>query len=119
MEGYYNHNFWWNQHTETRKIWLESAFRVRIIKEGVNKAGSINRLGRILGYKSRIHPGWNIRQILLGERPFSMERLAMLANYLEYPVTEMLRYQVQREKITVKSTEFALRQNNFWCYILR
>lgn len=117
----YHHygGFWWNRAFNPKKIWLESSFRVSVIKKGIERAGSINRLGRELGYRSRVHPGWNIRQILLGYRPFSYDRLAKLAIYVEYPVAEMLKHQVQKELITVKSTEFALRQNEFWVYLLR
>lgn len=111
--------FWWQRAFNPKKIWLESTFRVQIIKEGIEKAGSINRLGRILGYRSRVHPGWNVRQILLGYRPFSYDRLVMLANYLEYPVSEMLKHTVEREWITAKSTEYALKQCEFWIYMLR
>jgi len=120
MSGYgYTGGFWWSRRFNPHKIWLESAFRVFIIKRGIDKAGSINRLGRELGYRSRVHPGWNIRQILIGERPFTMERLEKLANYLEYPVSEMLKYNIERERITVRSTEMALKENGIFYYLLR
>lgn len=119
LSYYHVGGFWWNRLSRPKKVWLESTFRVFVIKKGIERAGSINRLGRELGYRSRVHPGWNIRQILLGYRPLSYERLAMLANYIEYPVSELLRHQVQKELITVKSTEVALRQNDFWIYLLR
>ncbi len=41
-----------------KRVWLVSAFRVELIKNGIEKAGSINRLARELGYRSRIHRGW-------------------------------------------------------------
>ncbi|MFP4546099.1 MAG: hypothetical protein ACLFPN_04535, partial [Methanomassiliicoccales archaeon] len=69
-----------------------SDFRVLMIKQGIEKAGSINKLGRQLGYRSRIHPGWSIRQILLGEQAFPMDRLRRLADYLDYSMEEVLRY---------------------------
>lgn len=121
MEAVMNsyHSFWWNRSFNPKKIWLESSFRVKIIKEGISRAGSINHLGRVMGYRSRVHPGWNVRQILLGHRPFTLERLEKLANYIEYPVSDMLKFTVLKERITVKSTEFALRQNEFFIYLLR
>ena len=121
MEGYVNNyqGFWWRHSFNPKKVWLESGFRVFIIKRGIDKAGSINRLARVMGYRSRVHPGWNVRQILLGYRPFTMERLEKLSNYLEYPVSEMLKYNVQRDRITVQSTEFALKQNQIFYFLLR
>ena len=66
-----------------------------LIKEGIEKAGSINKLGRELGYRSRVHPGWSIRQILLGYQPFPMERLRKLANTLGTPYYDVLQHQTR------------------------
>ena len=65
------------------KVWLASSFRVMLIKMGIEKAGSINQLGRELGYRSRVHPGWSVRQILVGKQPFPFERLKAFSDYLE------------------------------------
>ncbi|MEM2891131.1 MAG: hypothetical protein QXJ32_01295 [Thermoplasmata archaeon] len=99
-----------------KRVWLASAFRVELIHHGIEKAGSINRLARELGYRSRIHPGWSIRQILVGEQPFPYEKLLKLSDYLGYPMEDILRYRTEPEKITVESTNEALRKYGLWCY---
>ncbi len=99
-----------------KRVWLASAFRVEIIKSGIEKAGSINRLARELGYRSRIHPGWSIRQILVGEQPFPFEKLVKLSDYVGYPIDDVLRYRTEPERVTVNSTNEALRKYGLWCY---
>ncbi|MGQ9587567.1 MAG: hypothetical protein ACUVT7_04200 [Thermoplasmata archaeon] len=99
-----------------RRIWLTSRFRVELIKTGIEKAGSINRLARELGYRSRIHPGWSVRQILVGEQPFPYEKLVKLSDYVGYPIEEILRYRTEPERITVDNTNEALRKYGLWCY---
>lgn len=101
------------------RIWLESDFRVKLIKCGIEKAGSINRLGRELGYKSRVHPGWSIRQILLGKQAFPYERLQRLAEYLNMDMEEILRYQAKRDKITLENTRRALQEYGLLYYLPR
>ena len=103
-------------HNADTRVWIASTFRVPFIKEGIEKAGSINRLAREMGYRSRIHPGWSVRQILVGEQPFPYERLLKLSDYLGYPVEEVLRYRTEPQKITVQNTNDALRRNGLWCY---
>jgi len=99
-----------------KRVWLVSAFRVELIKNGIEKAGSINRLARELGYRSRIHPGWSIRQILVGEQPFPYEKLVKLSDYVGFPIEEALRYRTEPERVTVGSTNEALRKYGLWCY---
>ena len=102
--------------SDDRRVWLNSSFRVELIKLGIDKAGSINRLARELGYRSRIHPGWSIRQILVGEQPFPFERLLKLSDYVGYPIEDVLRYRTEPEKITVNNTNEALKKHDLWCY---
>lgn len=101
------------------KIWLASTFRVMLIKMGIDKAGSINQLGRELGYRSRVHPGWSIRQILLGKQPFSMERLKLISDYLGYPMEDILRHRTQPGAITLDGTRRALEMSGLMYYIPR
>jgi len=99
-----------------KRVWLVSTFRVELIKNGIEKAGSINRLARELGYRSRIHPGWSIRQILVGEQPFPFEKLVKLSDYVGFPIDDILRYRTEPERVTVNSTNEALRKYGLWCY---
>ncbi len=99
-----------------RRVWLTSSFRVEFIKMGIEKAGSINRLARELGYRSRIHPGWSIRQILVGEQPFPYERLLKMTDFVGYPMDEVLKHRTEPARVTVDNTNEALRKNGLWCY---
>jgi hypothetical protein len=99
-----------------KRVWLASTFRVGLIKSGIEKAGSINRLARELGYRSRIHPGWSVRQILVGEQPFPYEKLVKLSDYVGFPIEDVLRYRTEPERVTVGSTNEALRKYGLWCY---
>ena len=99
-----------------KRVWLTSAFRVELIKNGIEKAGSINRLARELGYRSRIHPGWSVRQILVGEQPFPYEKLVKLSDYVGFPIEDVLRYRTESERVTVSGTNEALRKYGLWCY---
>jgi hypothetical protein len=99
-----------------KRVWLVSTFRVELIRNGIEKAGSINRLARELGYRSRIHPGWSVRQILVGEQPFPYEKLVKLSDYVGFPLEDILRYRTEPERITVDNTNEALRKYGLWCY---
>jgi len=99
-----------------KRVWLVSAFRVELIKNGIEKAGSINRLARELGYRSRIHPGWSIRQILVGEQPFPYEKLVKLSDYVGYPIEDVLRYRTESERVNENNTNEALKKYGLWCY---
>ncbi|QLH75108.1 MAG: hypothetical protein HPY73_06425 [Methanomassiliicoccales archaeon] len=102
---------------ETTKIWLNSSFRVMLINKGLEKAGSLNGLGRELGYRSRVHPGWSVLQILLGNQAFPAERLKRLAEYIGYPYEEILEHQTHPKRITPENTRDALMRYNLWCYV--
>lgn len=99
-----------------RRIWLVSTFRVELIKSGIEKAGSINRLAREMGYRSRIHPGWSIRQILVGEQPFPYEKLVKLSDYVGHPIEDVLRYRTEPTRVTIENTNEALKKYGLWCY---
>lgn len=96
-----------------KKIWLSAPFRVSIIREGIEKAEGINRLARILGYRSRIHPAWPLRQILAGRQPFPFERLQRLASFLGYDMTYILRHAVSSAKMANDNVATALSLNGF------
>ncbi len=104
------------RNNDNRRVWLTSSFRVEFIKTGIEKAGSINRLARELGYRSRIHPGWSVRQILVGEQPFPYERLLKMTDFVGYSMEEVLRHRTEPARVTVSSTNEALRENGLWCY---
>src|SRR5512136_591312 len=99
-----------------RRVWLVSTFRVELIKNGIEKAGSINRLARELGYRSRIHPGWSVRQILVGEQPFPYEKLVKLSDFVGFSLDDVLRYRTEPDRVTLNSTNEALRKYGLWCY---
>ena len=105
--------------TQPDKVWLSSGFRVMLIKMGIDKAGSVNQLGRELGYRSRVHPGWSIRQILVGKQPFPMDRLRAIAEFLEYPLEDILRHQTSPSSVTVENTRRALEANGMPFFIPR
>lgn len=112
--AYYGRPF--KAYNADKRVWLVSAFRVELIRNGIEKAGSINRLARELGYRSRIHPGWSIRQILVGEQPFPYEKLLKLSDYVGYPIEDILRYRTESERVNENNTNEALRKYGLWCY---
>ena len=99
------------------KVWLVSGFRAELIKEGIEKAGSINQLGRVLGYRSRIHPGWSVRQILLGKQPFPADRLDKLAKFVGRNMKDILVHKTTQNMITLDSTERALHEVGMAYYV--
>jgi hypothetical protein len=101
------------------KIWISSSFRVQLIKMGIEKAGSVNELGRRLGYRSRVHPGWGVVQIMQGKQAFPMPRLRMLANFLGLPLEDILKYATQPSRVTPESTRSALAMYGMSGYIPR
>ena len=104
---------------QSDKVWLSSGFRVMLIKMGIDKAGSVNQLGRELGYRSRVHPGWSIRQILVGKQPFPLDRLRAMAEFLEYPLEDIRRHQTSHSSVTVENTRRALEANGMPFFIPR
>ena len=80
------------------KIWLSADFRTELLNTAIEKAGSINQLGRVLGYRSRVHPGWSVRQLLTGAQPFTYQRLVTLSEYTGCPMARIMKYQVPRRR---------------------
>lgn len=114
-ENAYNGKYF-RSYDSDKRVWLVSSFRVELIKDGIDKAGSINRLARELGYRSRIHPGWSIRQILVGAQPFPYEKLVKLSDYVGCALEDVLQFRTDSDRITVDNTNEALRMHGLWCY---
>jgi len=110
---------WGRPEPDPMKIWLNSSYRVMLIKYGIEKAGSINKLGRELGYRSRVHPGWSIRQILLGYQAFPIDRLKTMAEYLGTPIDDILEHQTRPGSVTLENTKDALYKHGLGCYLPR
>ncbi len=70
-----------------------------------------------MGYRSRVHPGWSVVQILLGRQAFPTDRLKRLSAYINYPFDEMLKHQTRPRSITPEGTREALREYNLMCYM--
>ncbi|MBX8631629.1 MAG: hypothetical protein KIY12_05765 [Thermoplasmata archaeon] len=101
---------------QKRKVWLIADFRIPLIREGIEQADGINRLARIIGYRSRIHPAWPLRQILIGRQPFPIDRLEKLAYFLHYTLDEILRYEVSSQRLANEHNDRALKSNGFFSY---
>lgn len=101
------------------RVWLSSSFRVQLIKMGIEKAGSVNELGRRMGYRSRVHPGWGVVQIMQGKQAFPLSRLRLLSDFLNYPMEEILQYATQPNRVTPESTKSALVMYGLRGYIPR
>jgi hypothetical protein len=99
---------------QRRKVWLPAHFRIGLIREGIEKADGINRLARVMGYRSRIHPAWPLRQILVGRQPFPFDRLEKLADFLHYDIDAVLRYEVGSQRLANEQADSALRSNGFY-----
>ena len=103
---------------QRRKIWLLARFRIALIREGIEKADGINRLARVIGYRSRIHPAWPLRQILVGRQPFPYDRLEKLADFLSLDMKEILNYEVTSQRLANEQNSTALRLNGFATYVV-
>ncbi len=101
------------------RVWLSSGFRVHLLKMGIEKAGSVNELGRRMGYRSRVHPGWGVVQIMQGKQAFPLSRLKLLAEFLEYPLDEILQNVTHPNRVTPESTRSALATYGLSGYIPR
>jgi len=101
------------------RVWIASDFRVHMIKMGLEKAGSVNELGRRMGYRSRVHPGWGVVQIMQGKQAFPLPRLKLLSEYLELPLDDILRHATQSTRITPENTKSALVMYGMSGYIPR
>ena len=74
-------------------------------------------MGRQMGYRSRVHPGWSVIQILLGRQAFPTDRLKRLSDYVNYPFDDILKHQTRPRAITPEGTREALREYNLMCYV--
>ncbi len=101
------------------RIWLSSSFRVQLIKMGIEKAGSVNELGRRMGYRSRVHPGWGVVQIMQGKQAFPLSRLKLLSDFLNYPIDDILQNATHPNRVTPESTKSALVMYGMRGYIPR
>ena len=102
-----------------KKVWIATQYRVSLIKKGLESAGSMNNLGRLMGYRSKRHPGWSVRQILYGFQPFPIERLEMLAEIVEMDVKTILQHRQDPRYFSKDRTNKALRESELWAYVLR
>ncbi len=109
----------WYGSRRPQSVWIASEMRVHLIKEGIERAGSLNALGRVLGYRSRNHPGWSVQQILIGRQGFPMERLEKMSDFVGISMDEILKYKVSPEYITPGNTRIALKEYGLLCYLLR
>lgn len=112
-------SFGFRRPVEPDRIWISSKYRVQLIKLGIEKAGSVNELGRKLGYRSRVHPGWGVVQIMQGKQAFPMDRLKLLAEFLGYSMEDILSYATNPARVTPESTKSALVMYGLSGYIPR
>ncbi|MGC8580990.1 MAG: hypothetical protein ACP5RS_01595 [Thermoplasmata archaeon] len=108
---------YFNKKRVSNKVWIDPYFRAYIVKKAIEKAGSLNEVGRVMGYRSRIHPGWSVRQILVGIRPVAKERLNRLLSYLNIPYEEAEKHIVTNNRYTTSETYLALKQYGFLYYL--
>ncbi len=116
---YAEYDFFRREPARPKKVWIETPTRVSLIKEGLEVAGSMNNLGRMLGYRSRRHPGWSVRQILWGFQPFPIERLEKLADITDTTVDEILECRTDPRYISKQQVNKALRSNELWAYVIK
>jgi len=69
-------------------VFLEEDFRKKLIETGIRKAGSMNQLGRVMGYMGNA-PNWNIKQILHGKQGVPLYRLKRLCAFLGMSLNEI------------------------------
>jgi hypothetical protein len=69
-------------------------------------------------HKERDREGWLNKPTCegVGEQPFPFEKLVKLSDYVGYPIDDVLRYRTEPERVTVNSTNEALRKYGLWCY---
>jgi hypothetical protein len=112
-------SFGFRRPVEPDRIWISSTYRVQLIKMGIEKAGSLNELGRRLGYRSKVHPGWGVVQIMQGKQAFPRNRLKLLADFLGYSMDDILIYATNPARVTPESTKSALVRFGLSGYIPR
>ena len=66
---------------------LDEEYRKKLIEKGVQKAGSMYALGRIMGYTCN-SPNWSLKQILEGKQGIPFHRLRRLCEFLSVPLIE-------------------------------
>jgi hypothetical protein len=70
-----------NKLPRNARIFLNDSFRVTFIKKAIEKAGSMRRLGRIMGYTGNA-PNWSIKQIAEGKQGIPLSKLERLCNFM-------------------------------------
>ncbi|HEQ79357.1 MAG TPA: hypothetical protein ENN76_03730 [Euryarchaeota archaeon] len=117
--GFAEYDWFRRNQADPKKVWIQTGYRVMLIKKGLEVAGSMNNLGRMMGYRSKRHPGWGVRQMLYGFQPFSMDRLEMLADIVDEPIEEILSHRQDPKYFSKERTNKHLRENDLWAYVLR
>ena len=117
--SYAEYDYYRRNQSSPKKVWISTKYRVTLIKRGLEVAGSMNNLGRMMGYRSKRHPGWSVRQILFGFQPFPMERLEILAEMVDENVSDILKHRQDPRYFSTDRTNKALRENDLWAYVLR
>jgi len=69
-------------------IFLEEDLRKKLIESGIQKAGSMRRLGRIMGYVGNAS-NWSIKQILHGRQGIPLFRLRELCAFLGMSLSDI------------------------------
>ena len=65
----------------TTRIFLKDSFRTALLKEAIEKAGSMRQLGRIMGYAGS-SPNWHIKRIAEGKQGIPLGRLERLCTFM-------------------------------------
>jgi DNA-binding Xre family transcriptional regulator len=72
-------------------ILLKEEFRRELIERGIEKAGSMRQLGRVMGYTGDA-PNWHIKQILQGKRGIPLFRLERLCKFMNISLADIEKY---------------------------
>jgi DNA-binding Xre family transcriptional regulator len=67
--------------SRTTHIFLNDSFRAALIKEAIEKAGSMRQLGRIMGYTGP-SPNWSIKRIAEGKQGIPLSKLERLCTFM-------------------------------------
>jgi len=84
-------------------VFIEDVFRKRLIESAIKKAGSLNQLGKIMGYTGSA-PNWNIKQILVGNQGIPLFRLKRLCDFMNLRLSDVEDY-VERVRSNSKNFE--------------
>ena len=71
------------------------------------------------GCSDRVHPGWGVVQIMQGKQAFPVSRLKLLAEFLDFPMDDILPYVTHPNRVTPESTKSALAMYGLSGYIPR